>query len=438
MRAVKDRVTVIGGGLAGCECALMLSSYGIPVTLVDMKPEKTTPAHSMTTFCELVCSNSLKSEELSTGSGCLKAELDILGCRILQIARDVRVPAGSALAVDRERFSKAVHEAILNSGIEVECRVVDELPKDGLCVVATGPLTDEALGGEIEKITGKRPYFFDAAAPIVTAESIDMNKAFFGGRYGKGGEDYLNLPMTREEYIEFYNALITASCAEVKDFEGDDVFDGCMPVEVMAKRGEDTLRFGPLRPVGFRFEGTRPYAVLQLRREDREGNLYNLVGFQTHLKFPEQKRVFGLIPGLKNAEYVRYGVMHRNTYVNSPEIIDGNLFVKKMDNVYFAGQITGVEGYMESVASGLVVALKIVERIKGVYLDIPRTTVLGSLIDYTVCGSESDYQPLNANFGILPPLDDVIKDKKQRKLAYSERAIRDMGEYRRRRESYGI
>lgn len=438
MIAVKNRVIVIGGGLAGCECALTLNDYGVPVTLVDMKPNKTTPAHVMNTFCELVCSNSLKSEELSTGSGCLKAELDILGSKVLEIARVVRVPAGSALAVDREKFSRAVHDEIIKSGIEVVCKVVDQLPSDALCVVATGPLTDEALCGEIENITGTRPYFFDAAAPIVTAESIDMTKAFFGGRYGKGGEDYLNLPMTKEEYLEFYNALISAECADVKDFEQDDVFDGCMPVEVMAKRGEDTLRFGPLRPVGFRFEGKKPYAVLQLRREDKEGRLYNLVGFQTHLKFPEQKRVFGLIPGLKNAEYVRYGVMHRNTYVNSPKVIDKNLFVKAKDNVYFAGQITGVEGYMESVASGLVVALKIVERLKGVYIDIPKTTVLGSLIDYTVNGGDSDYQPLNANFGILPSLDVVIKDKKERKLAYSERAIRDMKEYHIRRENYGI
>lgn len=438
MIAVKNRVIVIGGGLAGCECALTLNAHSVPVTLVDMKPSKTTPAHVMNTFCELVCSNSLKSEELSTGSGCLKAELDILGSKVLEIAREVRVPAGSALAVDRDKFSRAVHDEVIKSGIEVECKVVDQLPRDALCVVATGPLTDEALCGEIENITGTRPYFFDAAAPIVTAESIDMTKAFFGGRYGKGGEDYLNLPMTKEEYLEFYNALISAECADVKDFEQDDVFDGCMPVEVMAKRGEDTLRFGPLRPVGFRFEGKKPYAVLQLRREDKEGKLYNLVGFQTHLKFPEQKRVFGLIPGLKNAEYVRYGVMHRNTYVNSPKVIDKNLFVKAKDNVYFAGQITGVEGYMESVASGLVVALKIVERLKGIYLDIPKTTVLGSLIDYTVNGGDSDYQPLNANFGILPSLDVVIKDKKERKLAYSERAIRDMKEYRIRRESYGI
>ena len=437
MKAVNNRVTVIGAGLAGSECALTLARYGIPVTLIDMKPKKNTPAHSMETFCELVCSNSLKSEELSTGSGCLKAELDILSSSVLDIARECRVPAGSALAVDRNKFSKKVQEAILNADIEVECRVVDTIP-DGLCVIATGPLTDEALSAEIEKLTGQRPYFFDAAAPIVTAESIDMNKAFFGGRYGKGGDDYLNLPMTREEYLEFYTQLITAECVEVKGFEQEEVFDGCMPVEVMARRGEDTLRFGPLRPVGFRFEGTRPYAVLQLRREDKEGKLYNLVGFQTHLKFPEQKRVFGLIPGLKGAEYVRYGVMHRNTYVNSPNCIGEDLFVKARDNVYFAGQITGVEGYMESIASGLVVALKIVERLKGVSLNIPKTTVLGALIDYTINGGESDYQPLNANFGILPALDVVIKDKKERKLAYSERAIRDMKEYRIRRESYGI
>ena len=433
-----NKVTIIGGGLAGSECALTLIQYGIDVTLIDMKPHHKSPAHSMDTFCELVCSNSLKSEELSTGSGCLKAELDILCSKVLNIARECRVPAGSALAVDRDKFSILVHKALVDSGVNIECRTVQSIPDDDLVVVATGPLTDEALGLEIEKITGDRPYFFDAAAPIVTADSIDMTKAFYGGRYGKGGDDYLNLPMTKEEYLEFYNALINAECCEVKDFESDDVFDGCMPVEVMAKRGEDTLRFGPLRPVGFRFNGTRPYAVLQLRREDNEGKLFNLVGFQTHLKFPEQKRVFGIIPGLKDAEYVRYGVMHRNTYVNSPKIITKDLYVKDRPNIYFAGQITGVEGYMESIASGLIVALKIIERLKGVSIDLPTTTVLGSLIDYTINGGASDYQPLNANFGILPPLDTVVKDKKERKLAYSERAIRDMKEYRIRREDYGI
>ena len=438
MKALKDNVIVIGAGLAGCECALTLSRYGIPVTLVDMKPERRTPAHSMDTFCELVCSNSLKSEELSTGSGCLKAELDILGSSVLKIAREHRVPAGSALAVDRDTFSNAVHTAIKNAGISIECRVVDKLPEDALCVVATGPLTDEALAKEIESITGNRPYFFDAAAPILTAESIDMAKSFFGGRYGKGGEDYLNLPMNRDEYLAFYEALVGAECAEVKDFETSDVFEGCMPVEVMARRGEDTLRFGPLRPVGFRVDGVRPYAVLQLRREDRDGRLYNLVGFQTHLKFLEQKRVFGLIPGLSNAEYVRYGVMHRNTFIKSPDVIDETLAVKNRPNVYFAGQITGVEGYMESVMSGLIVALKIVERLKGVRIPIPETTVTGALIGYTIKGSDGEYQPLNANFGILPPLDTVVRDKKERKLAYSERAIRDMKEYRARRGDYGI
>ena len=438
MKALSNEVIVIGAGLAGAECALTLSRYGISVRLIDMKPAKKSPAHSMDTFCELVCSNSLKSEELSTGSGCLKSELDILGSSVLNIARDCRVPAGSALAVDRDKFSQAVHNAIIDAGITVECRLVDSIPSDRLCVIATGPLTDEALSGEIESITGTRPYFFDAAAPIVTADSINMDKAFFGGRYGKGGEDYLNLPMTKDEYLEFYNALVTAECAEVKDFEGDEIFDGCMPVEVMAKRGEDTLRFGPLRPVGFRFEGVRPYAVLQLRRENREGTLYNLVGFQTHLKFLEQKRVFGLIPGLRGAEFIRYGVMHRNTYINSPSVITKDLYASARDNIYFAGQITGVEGYMESVASGLAVALKIIDRLKGVSIDMPTTTVLGALLNYTVNGGDSDYQPLNANFGILPPLGEIIKDKKARKLAYSDRAIRDMKEYCIRRESYGI
>ncbi len=434
----KKEVRVIGGGLAGCECALSLIKYGYSVTLYDMKPIKKSPAHHMDTLCELVCSNSLKSEELSTGSGTLKMELTVLGSRVLEIARECSVPAGSALAVDRDKFSESVHRELERQGVKIVHEVVDKLDYDVTTVVATGPLTDDALVGEIEKITGERPYFFDAAAPIVTAESIDMEHAFFGGRYGKGGDDYLNLPMNKDEYLEFYNALITAECAEVKDFEGSEVFDGCMPVEVMAKRGEDTLRFGPLRPVGFRHKGEKPYAVLQLRREDREGKLFNLVGFQTHLKFPEQKRVFSLIPGLKGAEFVRYGVMHRNTYINLPKIVDENLFVKDYPNVYFAGQITGVEGYMESVASGLITALKIVEKDKGVFLSLPTTTILGSLTRYVTKGGDSDYQPMNANFGILPELEEHVRDKKQRKLRYAERAERDIKEYLKRRVDNGI
>lgn len=431
-------VKIIGGGLAGSECALRLAKQGYAVTLYDMKPLKKSPAHSLDTLCELVCSNSLKSEDLSTGSGTLKAELDVLGCDVLRIARDCAVPAGSALAVDREKFSKAVHQELENSGVKIKAELVKEIDFSTTTVIATGPLTDESLESEIQKITGERPYFFDAAAPIVTAESIDMEHAFFGGRYGKGGDDYLNLPMNKSEYLTFYNELITAECADVKDFEGDEIFEGCMPVEVMAKRGEDTLRFGPLRPVGFTHKGERPYAVLQLRREDNESKLFNLVGFQTHLKFPEQKRVFSLIPGLKNAEFVRYGVMHRNTYINYPKIANDDLSVKGYENVYFAGQITGVEGYVESVASGLITALKIIERDNNLSLPIPETTIIGSLIKYVTKGNEADFQPMNANFGILPSLDEVIKDKKQRKLSYSNRAVRDMTEYKLRRDKNGI
>ncbi len=431
-------VKIIGGGLAGSECALRLAKQGYAVTLYDMKPLKKSPAHSLDTLCELVCSNSLKSEDLSTGSGTLKAELDVLGCDVLRIARDCAVPAGSALAVDREKFSKAVHQELENSGVKIKAELVKEIDFSTTTVIATGPLTDESLESEIQKITGERPYFFDAAAPIVTAESIDMEHAFFGGRYGKGGDDYLNLTMNKSEYLTFYNELITAECADVKDFEGDEIFEGCMPVEVMAKRGEDTLRFGPLRPVGFTHKGERPYAVLQLRREDNESKLFNLVGFQTHLKFPEQKRVFSLIPGLKNAEFVRYGVMHRNTYINYPKIANDDLSVKGYENVYFAGQITGVEGYVESVASGLITALKIIERDNNLSLPIPETTIIGSLIKYVTKGNEADFQPMNANFGILPSLDEVIKDKKQRKLSYSNRAVRDMTEYKLRRDKNGI
>ena len=431
-------VKIIGGGLAGSECALQLAKRGYSVTLCDMKPIKKSPAHHMDTLCELVCSNSLKSTALSTGSGVLKKELELLQSEVLSIAYDCAVPAGHALAVEREKFSALVHQKLLDRGVKICAELVNSISEDELTVIATGPLTDPALESVIAKISGKRPYFFDAAAPIVTGESIDMNRAFFGGRYGKGGDDYLNLPMSKEEYYLFYNELIKAECAPVKDFEGDEVFEGCMPVEVMAKRGEDTLRYGPLRPVGFGKREERPYAVLQLRREDKEGKLFNLVGFQTHLKFPEQKRVFSLIPGLKNAEFVRYGVMHRNTYIKSPDIVDENLAVKNFPNVYFAGQITGVEGYMESVMSGLCVALAISGKEKGFSLSLPIESVTGSLINYVKYGMSDDYQPVNANFGILPALTEKIKDKEKRKSAYAERAINAMTEYVKWRIDNGI
>ncbi|MBR7110735.1 MAG: methylenetetrahydrofolate--tRNA-(uracil(54)-C(5))-methyltransferase (FADH(2)-oxidizing) TrmFO [Clostridia bacterium] len=431
-------VKVIGGGLAGSECALQLAKRGYKVILCDMKPLKKSPAHHLDTLCELVCSNSLKSTALSTGSGVLKKELELLGSEVLKLAYESSVPAGHALAVEREKFSRSVHQKLVDSGVEIRAEVVDNVNEDEITVIATGPLTDSALEPAIEKISGKRPYFFDAAAPIVTGESIDMQRAFFGGRYGKGGDDYPNLPMSKEEYLAFYNELIHAECAPVKDFEGEEVFEGCMPVEVMAKRGEDTLRYGPLRPVGFGRREERPYAVLQLRREDREGKLFNLVGFQTHLKFPEQKRVFSLIPGLKEAEFVRYGVMHRNTYIKSPDVVDKNLAVKNKPNVYFAGQITGVEGYMESVMSGLCVALSVSGKDKGFDLDIPLESVTGSLINYVTQGMSEEFQPVNANFGILPALAEKIKDKEQRKIAYADRAINAMTEYVKWRNDNGI
>lgn len=435
---MNKRIKVIGGGLAGAECALQLAKRGFDVTLYDMKPLKKSPAHHLDTLCELVCSNSLKSKELSTGSGVLKRELELLGSEVLDAAYKCAVPAGSALAVEREDFSALVHKKIVDVGIEVKAELVTSLDGEDITVVATGPLTDEALEPEIAKICGKRPYFFDAAAPIVTGESIDMNRAFFGGRYGKGGDDYLNLPMSKEEYLEFWEELTNAQCAPVKDFEGEEIFEGCMPVEIMAKRGVDTLRFGPLRPVGFGRREERPYAVLQLRREDKEGRLFNLVGFQTHLLFPEQKRVFGLIPGLKNAEFVRYGVMHRNTYIKSPDIVNSDLSVKGRENIYFAGQITGVEGYMESVMSGLCVALSIAGREKGFEFKLPDVTVTGSLIKYVTEGFSEDFQPVNANFGILPALEERIRDKELRKKAYADRAVSAMTEYAEWRKQNGI
>ena len=435
---VNKLVKVIGGGLAGSECALALAKRGYKVLLYDMKPIKKSPAHHMDTLCELVCSNSLKSVALSTGSGVLKKELELLGSEVLLSANECAVPAGHALAVDRDKFSALVHQKLIDFGVEIKAELVSEIDEECTTVIATGPLTDSALEPVIEKISGKRPYFFDAAAPIVTGESIDMNRAFFGGRYGKGGDDYLNLPMTKEEYLNFYNELINAECAIIKDFEGEEVFEGCMPVEIMAKRGEDTLRFGPLRPVGFGRREERPYAVLQLRREDKDGRLYNLVGFQTHLKFPEQKRVFSLIPGLKGAEFVRYGVMHRNTYIKSPDIVDESLSVKDRPNVYFAGQITGVEGYVESIMSGLCVALAIVGKDKGFSLNLPKESITGSLINYVVNGFGEDYQPVNANFGILPELDQKYRDKELRKQAYADRAIKAIDQYAKWRKDNGI
>lgn len=425
------KVKVIGGGFAGSEACYQLLKRGVDVTLVEMKPIKKSPAHNLDGLCEVVCSNSLKSDDLSTSSGLLKAEMRMMDSLIISCAEQTRVPAGNALAVDRNAFSAAVTEK-LNSFANFTriAKVEDSLSTDGYdCVIcATGPLTDDTLIPAFKQIFGDEfLYFFDAVAPIVTAESIDYDSAFSASRYGKGDADYLNCPMNKAEYEQFYASLIAAERVELKNFE-NNVFEGCMPIEVMASRGENTMRFGPLKPVGLRDErkNEKPYAVLQLRKENVSGTLYNLVGFQTNLKFSEQKRVFSLIPALKNAEFVRYGVMHRNTYINAPVFLDRNFALKSNPKLYFAGQITGVEGYVESALSGLVAALQAYRAMCGLSpILFPDETMTGALCVH-VSTQFGDYSPMNSNFGILPPLSEHIRDKSARKLAYSERSLERM------------
>ncbi|MBO5772751.1 MAG: methylenetetrahydrofolate--tRNA-(uracil(54)-C(5))-methyltransferase (FADH(2)-oxidizing) TrmFO [Clostridia bacterium] len=426
------RVKIIGGGLAGCECAYQLLKRKVEVTLVEMKPTKFSPAHKLNTLCELVCSNSLKSNDLSTASGLLKEELRLLDSLIVDCAEQTKVPAGNALAVDREKFSLLVTERLKAfENFHLVCDVESSLDKgdfDAL-VVATGPLTDEALLPALKDLFGDSfLYFFDAVAPIVTADTIDQEWSFVGDRYGKGDGDYINCPMDKEQFETFWKELVTAQTAEIKDFENDDVFEGCMPIEVMAKRGQDTIRFGPLKPVGLRFHDQRPYAVVQLRKENATGTLYNLVGFQTHLKWSEQKRVFSLIPALKNAEFVRFGVMHRNTYVNSPHFLCEDFTLKSNPNVAFVGQLTGVEGYMESCLSGLVGALGIYRKLNGLQpIDFGCETITGALTKH-VSTINGNFQPMNANFGILTPLPQHIRDKSEKKKALSHRSIEKMNE----------
>lgn len=425
------KVKVIGGGFAGSEACYQLLKRGVDVTLVEMKPIKKSPAHNLDGLCEVVCSNSLKSDDLSTSSGLLKAEMRMMDSLIISCAEQTRVPAGNALAVDRNAFSAAVTEK-LNSFANFTriAKVEDSLSTDGYdCVIcATGPLTDDTLIPAFKQIFGDEfLYFFDAVAPIVTAESIDYDSAFSASRYGKGDADYLNCPMNKAEYEQFYASLIAAERVELKNFE-NNVFEGCMPIEVMASRGENTMRFGPLKPVGLRDKrkNEKPYAVLQLRKENVSGTLYNLVGFQTNLKFSEQKRVFSLIPALKNAEFVRYGVMHRNTYINAPVFLDRNFALKSNPKLYFAGQITGVEGYVESALSGLVAALQAYRAMCGLSpILFPDETMTGALCVH-VSTQFGDYSPMNSNFGILPPLSEHIRDKSARKLAYSERSLERM------------
>ena len=426
-------INVFGAGLAGSEAAWQAAQRGVEVTLYEMKPGKFTPAHHSTGYAELVCSNSLRSDRVTVASGLLKEELSRMGSLIMEAAYATRVAAGSALAVDRERFSAYITEKIQNHPlITVVEEEITELPTEGITVVATGPLTSDAFADWLkENLVGEGLHFFDAVAPIVDFASVNMDVAFFASRYNKGDADYINCPMTKEQYDAFYNALITAEEAQLKDFDKDlKVFEGCMPVEVMAKRGYDTLRYGPLKPVGLVDSRTdaRSYAVVQLRREDEEGTMYNLVGFQTHLTFPAQKRVFSMIPGLENADFLRYGVMHRNTYLPSPDLLDADYRLRKgygEGQVYFAGQMTGVEGYIESTGSGFVAGLNAARMALGLEpLVFPETTMIGAMAHYISHGGLSDFVPMNANFGIIPSLDHRVKGGKvARYEVYAARAL---------------
>lgn len=422
-----DVVTVVGGGLAGCEAALQLLSRGFGVKMYEMRPVRQTGAHTTDGLAELVCSNSLKSEGGDTASGTFKEELDAMGCRLLPIARECRVPSGSALAVDREKFSAAVERELASYPrfclVREEVVCVPESP----AIIATGPLTSDALAERLSALTGEENlHFYDAVAPIVDFASVDMSRAYFGGRYGKGGDDYLNLPMNREEYVAFRDALVAARTVVLRDFEKRELFEGCMPIEEIARRGEDAMRFGPLRPVGLRnpATGESAYAVVQLRRENTAGDCYNIVGFQTNLTFGEQKRVFGMIPALAHAEYLRYGVMHRNTYLCSDGRINENFRFRGENKLYVAGQLTGVEGYVESIMSGLVAAVSLAREMRGEAVAVPpTTTVTGALCRYVAAAGE-DFQPMNANFGLLPYAEGV--GKKERKKYYRDRAVRDI------------
>ena len=422
-----SRVTVVGAGLAGSECAWQLARRGIDVTLYEMKPQKRSPAHVADTFAELVCSNSLRSDELTNAVGLLKEELRRLDSLIMECADGHRVPAGGALAVDREGFSRAVTERIqAHPRITVVHEEVTSIP-EGRVVIATGPLTEGALAAQIERLCPDTAlHFFDAVAPIVTLESVDMESAWFASRYDKGTADYVNCPLEKDEYIAFVSELQQAQEAVLHGFEDDRVFEGCMPVEVMARRGLDTLRYGPLKPVGLRDPktGREPYAVVQLRRDNAEGTLYNMVGFQTHLRFPEQRRVFSMIPALKNAEFVRYGVMHRNTYLNSPALLDRYYRLRSDPRVSFAGQMTGVEGYIESAASGMLVGIETARELLGqAPADFPRETAIGALALYISGGSVGDFQPMNINFGLIAPLDHRVRGKRNKNAAISQRSL---------------
>ena len=434
--ANKPTVTVVGAGLAGSEATWQLIRRGFPVRLIEMKPVKFSPAHKSAGFAELVCSNSLKAEQMSNASGVLKAEMRALNSLILDCALKSRVPAGGALAVDRDRFSNLITETLKSSPlVTFETGVVDAIP-DAPCIIATGPLTDPALVSAIEALPGaKSLHFFDAAAPIVTAESLDMSKVFRASRYDRGS-DYLNCPMTEDEYNAFYDALMGAELAELHDFEKKLVFEGCLAVEILASRGRQTLAFGPLKPVGLvdPRTGKEPYAVVQLRQENEAGTMYNLVGFQTRLKWGEQKRVFSMIPGLEHAEFARYGVMHRNTYLNGPDMLGANYAMKHRPLLRFAGQLSGVEGYMESTASGLVAAVGLACALSGrPEPDFTGRTILGALARH-VSTPSANFQPMNANYGILDPLENRVRGKRNRYEKLSERALKELSEVKRQYE----
>ena len=447
---MKDYITIIGGGLAGCEAAYQIAKKGIKVKLYEMKPVKFTEAHSNENLAEIVCSNSFKSNLHTNACGLLKEELRYMDSLLIKIADETQVPAGQALAVDREIFSKRVTEKIeKNPLIEIiheEVTNIEKMVEEGIVIIATGPLTSKGMAEEILKITGEdKLYFYDAAAPILTKESIDFDIAFFGNRYDQEKQkdeileewkkrlenqdaSYINLPMNKEEYENFWQELVNAEIVTLHEFEKREIFEGCMPIEVMAKRGIDTLRYGPLKPVGFDDPrtGKRPYAIVQLRQDDTDGIIYNIVGFQTNLKYGEQKRVFSMIPGLGNAEFVKYGVMHRNTYINSTKLLDNTYCLKKNENVFFAGQITGVEGYVESISSGMVAAINACQKYFGKEKIIfSETTMLGALAKYI--STENDkFQPMNANFGIVPELNEKIRDKKLKYGKLADRGIADL------------
>ena len=433
------RAKVIGAGLAGVEAAWQLAKAGIDTELYEMKPQKFSPAHKYSGFAELICSNSLKASRIGSAAGMLKEEMRRLGSLTMEAAELTKVSAGGALAVDRERFSDVITERIRAcENITVIEGEVTDIP-EGDVIIATGPLTSDALAKRIGELVGDYLYFNDAVAPIVTKESVDMSKAFMAARYDRGEADYINCPFDKEEYLRFYNELVSAESAPLHEFDkehfskdGFKVYEGCMPIEVLAKRGEDTMRFGPLKPVGLTDPktGKRPYACVQLRAENAQGSLYNIVGFQTNLKFGEQKRVFSLIPGLENAEFIRYGVMHRNTFINSPKLLDRHFNMRAHKNIFFAGQITGVEGYIESAASGIMAGLNLSRRLSGKeLLTLPKTTMIGALSRYISDETVVNFQPMGCNMGILPELPERIRDKKEKYEAIANRGLADLDEY---------